>query len=143
MSDVLPEAGTPFGDRVRKRLADSQVIWLTSIGADGTPQPNPVWFVWDGADSVLVYNRPVALRLKHVVANPRVALNLDGDSHGGDIIVLTGDAALAPDAAASDVNAAYLAKYGASMVQISGSAAAFAADYSVPLSVRIDKVRGN
>ncbi|WAX58089.1 hypothetical protein M6B22_04785 [Jatrophihabitans cynanchi] len=36
---VLPAAGTPFGDRVRERLADEQVIWLTTVGADGTPQP--------------------------------------------------------------------------------------------------------
>ena len=43
---VLPDAGTPFGDRVRERLVDEQVIWLTTVGADGTPQPNPVWFLW-------------------------------------------------------------------------------------------------
>jgi PPOX class probable F420-dependent enzyme len=143
MADVLPEAGTPFGDRVRQRLTDSQVIWLTSIGVDGTPQPNPVWFLWDGADSVLVYSRPLALRLKHIVANPRIALNLDGDGKGGDIIVLSGAAALAPDTAASDANAGYLAKYGDAMARVSGSTAEFAADYPIALSVRVDKIRGH
>jgi PPOX class probable F420-dependent enzyme len=119
------------------------VIWFTSVGPDGTPQPNPVWFLWDGADSVLVYNRPLALRLRHIAAGPRVTLNLDGDGKGGDIIVLSGNAALAPDAAAADGNAAYLAKYGDAMARVSGTAAGFAADYPVALVVRLDKVRGH
>ncbi len=44
---------TPFGARVAQRLREEHLIWLTTVGADGTPQPNPVWFLWDGA-SVLV-----------------------------------------------------------------------------------------
>ena len=24
------------------------MIWLTTMGSDGTPQPTPVWFLWDG-----------------------------------------------------------------------------------------------
>lgn len=143
MAELLPEAGTPFGDRVRRRLTDSMVIWFTSVGSDGTPQPNPVWFLWDGADSVLVYNRPRALRLRHIAVSPRVSLNLDGDGKGGDIIVLSGDAALAPDVAAADTNAAYVAKYGDAMARVSGTAAGFAADYPSALVVRLDRVRGH
>jgi len=45
---VFPDPNTPFGERVQRRLATSKVIWLTTVGADGTPQPNPVWFVVDG-----------------------------------------------------------------------------------------------
>ena len=74
---VVPDG--QFGDRVRTRLRDSKVIWLTTVGADGTPQPNPVWFLWDGDSSVLVYNRTDAHRLAHVAAHPQVALHLDGD----------------------------------------------------------------
>lgn len=47
-SDVLPDADSEFGQRVRARLRDEQVIWFTTVGADGTPQPNPVWFIWQG-----------------------------------------------------------------------------------------------
>ena len=54
---------TPFGARVRERLRDEHVVWLTTVGADGTPQPNPVWFLWDGADRVLVYNDNRSRRL--------------------------------------------------------------------------------
>ncbi|MFE4564688.1 pyridoxamine 5'-phosphate oxidase family protein [Streptomyces anulatus] len=41
------DAATPFGEEVGKRLAEEHVIWLTTIGADTTPQPNPVWFHWE------------------------------------------------------------------------------------------------
>ena len=54
----LPDAGSNFGRRVRERLRVEQVIWLTTTQADGTPQPNPVWFVWEDPDTLIVYNTP-------------------------------------------------------------------------------------
>ena len=62
MDAVLPDPATPFGARVAQRLREDAVIWLTSVAADGTPQPNPVWFLWD-SHTVLVYNQPTARRL--------------------------------------------------------------------------------
>jgi hypothetical protein len=38
---------TDFGKRAAERLAKEKVIWLTTVGVDGAPQPNPVWFVWE------------------------------------------------------------------------------------------------
>ena len=38
---VIPD--NAFGDRVRRRLRDAELIWFTTTSADGTPQPNPVW----------------------------------------------------------------------------------------------------
>jgi predicted pyridoxine 5'-phosphate oxidase superfamily flavin-nucleotide-binding protein len=29
-------------------LHEAHVIWLTTVDADGTPHPNPVWILWDG-----------------------------------------------------------------------------------------------
>ena len=40
-NQVLPDPSTTFGKRVRERLAEEIVVWLTTVGADGTPQPNP------------------------------------------------------------------------------------------------------
>jgi predicted pyridoxine 5'-phosphate oxidase superfamily flavin-nucleotide-binding protein len=42
---ALPDSGTAFGERVRRRLREEQVIWITTVGKDGTPQPNPVGFL--------------------------------------------------------------------------------------------------
>lgn len=142
MSETLPQVGTPFGDRVRQRLRDERVIWLTTIGADGTPQPNPVWFLWQEPDSLLVYNRADAHRLVHVAARPRVALHFDGDGRGGDVVVLTGSAAVEPGAPLAHEHPEYLAKYVDAATRVGGSPAEFAAQYPVALRVRVDKVRG-
>lgn len=142
MTEVLPEAGTPFGDRVRQRLGDSQVIWLTTTGADGTPQPNPVWFLWQDPASVLIYNRTDAHRLAHIAVRPRVALHFDGDGHGGDIVVLTGSAAVATDVPPAHEHPEYAAKYQQAATRMGGSPAQFAAQYPVALRVLVDRIRG-
>jgi PPOX class probable F420-dependent enzyme len=138
---VLPDPETEFGARVRRRLRDEMVIWLTTVGADGTPQPNPVWFVADG-DTVLVYNQTVARRLTHVRHRPRVALNLDGDGGGGDIIVLTGTAEVVDGHPPATDVPAYVAKYAEAAARISGDVPAFAAEYPVAIRIRLDRVRG-
>jgi len=138
--DVLPDANSEYGARVRDRLTTDKTVWLTTIGKDGTPQPNPVWFLWDGADSVLIYNRADAARLNHIRNRPRVALNFDS-TQGGNVVVLTGTAELV-EAPPSNENPEYQAKYAAAAARISGDAESFARAYPVPLRVTFTKVRG-
>jgi PPOX class probable F420-dependent enzyme len=139
-TDVLPPAGTPFGDRVRERLRDEVFIWMTTVGADGRPQPTPVWFVWDDGD-VLVYSRHNARRLAHLRGNAQVSLHFNANARGGDVVVLSGPAELVDGEPPHDVPA-YLAKYRDQMIRVSGSLEAFSAEYSVPLRVRVDRLRG-
>lgn len=139
--DVFPDPETPFGERVRTRLRDDIVVWLTTIGADGTPQPNPVWFIDEG-ETILVYNRPNANRLTHIRTRPRVALSFDSDGHGGDIVVLTGRAEIVSDQPPAHEIPAYVDKYGVAAAGISGSVEAFAVDYSVALRISVERVRG-
>jgi PPOX class probable F420-dependent enzyme len=141
MTDVFPDPGTEFGARVAQRLRDETVVWLTTVGADGTPQPNPVWFLADGA-TMLVYNQPFAKRLAHIRRNPRVALNFDGDRHGGNIVVLTGRAEILDNQPLSHEVPAYQDKYGRAAAQISGDVEAFSAEYSVAIRITIERVRG-
>jgi PPOX class probable F420-dependent enzyme len=144
-ADVLPDPDpdSDFGRRARARLRDDRIIWLTTMGADGTPQPNPVWFVWHDPDRVVVYCQPGALRLRHIAARPRVSLNLDGDDRGGDIVVLAGSALIDPSLPSADADPAYDAKYADPMANVSGSAAQFAASYSVGVRITVDRVRGH
>lgn len=140
-SDVFPDPSTRFGARVRRRLLDEKVIWFTTVGADGTPQPNPVWFLAED-DTLLIYNRPDAFRLTHIRRNPRVTLNFDGDGQGGDIIVLSGTAEILDDQPLAHEIPSYMDKYASSAVRVSGDVAAFAAAYPIAVKVRIDRVRG-
>ena len=57
---MLIDTATDFGRRVAQHLEQDRLIWLTTVGQDGTPRPSPVWFVWDGA-SVLMYSVPVRI----------------------------------------------------------------------------------
>lgn len=139
---VLPDPTTPFGERVARRLRQESVIWFTTVATDGTPQPNPVWFLWEGADTILIYNLRTAHRLDHIRRRPEVSLNFDGDGSGGDVIVLTGHAEVASDVPGPDELPAYVEKYGDPMIQVSGGREAFAQRYSVPVRVTLRRIRG-
>ncbi|AYY12500.1 TIGR03667 family PPOX class F420-dependent oxidoreductase [Actinobacteria bacterium YIM 96077] len=141
-SDVLPDPATPFGRRVRERLRDEWLIWLTTVGKDGTPQPNPVWFLWDGADQILTYNLPDAYRMGHMAARPQVSLHFNSNQDGGDIVVLRGVAERVHDEAPPHESGPYLDKYRSGMIHVSGSIEAFGTTYSAPVRIRITRVRG-
>ena len=67
MAFQLPDAATPFGERVARRLRDEKVMWFTTMSDRGTPQPTPIWFLWDEASSsFLIYSRADAKRLEHL-----------------------------------------------------------------------------
>jgi PPOX class probable F420-dependent enzyme len=131
-----------FGQRVARRLQEDGIIWLTTVSSDGTPQPRPVWFLWDG-ESFLIYSRPATQKLGHIARHPRVSLNLDGDGRGGDIVVFTGTARVEPDAPPADQVPAYVEKYGWGFQRIGMTPAQFAESYSVALRIRPDRLRGH
>ena len=135
------DEGTEFGARVARHLRDEIVVWLTTVTPRGAPLPMPVWFVWDGAESISMYSQPGA-RIRNIEANPRVSLNFAGDGRGGDIVVLSGEAAIDHDAPA-DQDADYLAKYGEHIARIGMTPDTFAERYSVPVRIRLGRLRGH
>lgn len=86
---------TEFGQRIARRLAEELIIWLVTTGKDGTPQPSPVWFVWDG-ETVLIFSKPDAPKVRNIQACSRVALHFNSDARGWDVVVFTSTAALDP-----------------------------------------------
>jgi PPOX class probable F420-dependent enzyme len=140
-SEVIPDRATAYGERVRRRLTDEMTIWLTTVGRDGTPQPNPVGFLWDGGDSLLTYTQTEARRLANIRRQPLVSLNFDSNG-GGDIVVLTGIAEILDDYPAVPDNPAWLDKYGQAIDARFGSAVKFAERFSVPVRIHLSRVRG-
>lgn len=147
---VLPEAGTAFGDTVRARLREETVIWLTTVAASGTPQPNPVWFLWQpdpdddwGDGSFLIYHDNTAQRLRTLTERPRVSLNFNS-VNGGGITVFTGTVELLENHPAAHEVPEYAAKYQPLMLRngVQRELAAFMAKYSIVTRIRPDKVRG-
>jgi len=144
MTFQLPDQSTPFGERVARRLHDDRLIWFTTVDAKGTPQPTPVWFLWDAATStILIYSRSDARRLAHVQQNPRVALNFDGNGYGGDIIVITGEAQVSSADPSADQLPAYVEKYRDFIATRYQTPENFASIYSVALRIRPIALRGH
>lgn len=138
----LIDTNTEFGQRVARRLTAERIAWLTTIDSEGRPQPRPVWFLWEG-ETILIYSRPDTAKLRHIQRNPHVALNLDGDGLGGDIIVLTGEASLDAAAPPADQVPAYVEKYQPGFARIRMTPAQFALAYPVAIRIRLSKLRGH
>jgi PPOX class probable F420-dependent enzyme len=136
------DQSTEFGARVARHLREEIVVWMTTVTPAGSPLPMPVWFLWDGAESVAMYSRPGA-RVRNIEANPHVALNFAGDNRGGDIVVLSGDAAIDNGAPPADRAGEYRAKYDEHIARIGMSPEAFVQRYSVPVRIQLTRLRGH
>ena len=71
-----------------------------------------------------------------------MALNFDGDGDGGDIVVLSGTAAVGPRPARREGDPAYLAKYDEHIARIDMTPETFAREYSVPVHIRLTGLQG-
>ncbi len=135
------DTGTKLGARVEQRLREEQVIWLTAVDAHSIPQPNPVWFLWDGS-SILIYSQPQAKKVAHIRKNPHVALNFNATEDGSDVAVITGEAHVEENALPVNANKVYAEKYRQGMADIGQTADSMARDYSTLIRVTPKHLRG-
>jgi PPOX class probable F420-dependent enzyme len=91
------------------RLKRELVIWLATVGRDGHPHAVPVWFWWDGK-SFLIYAIP-GQKVRDIQANPNVALHLNSDPAGDDVVRIDGTAKIDPKHPPANRVAGYLRKY--------------------------------
>ncbi|KAA8886610.1 TIGR03667 family PPOX class F420-dependent oxidoreductase [Nocardia colli] len=135
------DPSTAFGAKVVARLGTEPVIWLTTVGATGTPQPNPVWFQWRD-DEFLLFSKPDQAKLRNLARNPRVSLNFNSTEWGGEVMVFTGTARIDDVAATPDEIATYTTKYADGLQDLGLSAEQFFAEYSAIVRIRPDRLRG-
>jgi PPOX class probable F420-dependent enzyme len=126
-------------DHTRSRLTDEPIIWMTTVRPDGRPQASPVWFLYEG-DEILVFSKK-SPRVTNVRTNPAVALNLEGNGEGGDIVTIEGTARLVEDEPPSTANADYVAKYEARMARNGWTPQRFAELYPVAIRITCDRGR--
>jgi PPOX class probable F420-dependent enzyme len=137
---VLDEK-TEFGARAARRLREEIIGWLTTVSPEGAPQPVPIWFLWDGSRSILLYSRPGKRKLQNIEANPKVSVNLDSDGVEADIVVCWGEARPSNDPPAAEV-AEYVEKYAERIAALGWTPESFAADFSVPLRIELSRIHG-
>ena len=128
-----------LGVHVAKRLREEQILWLTTVDSDGTPQPNPVWFYWDGK-TIHIRSQPSSHRLTNITRNPKVSINFQTDKEGGDVAVLTGDATIDRNPPAPDPK--YIEKYRKEIPKIGHTPESLGAAYNVLIRIAPNRLRG-
>lgn len=130
-----------LAQRVEDQVANELVVWLTTTSADGTPQPNPVWFIPDG-DDIIVYSHRTAARNRNIERNRRVSLNFNSDRHANHMTVLTGTIRVDTALPSAHKNPDYIAKYGDLIPGLGMTPETYGETYSVAFRITVDKIRG-
>jgi PPOX class probable F420-dependent enzyme len=142
MSLTIDES-TEFGARAARHLREDRLVWLTTVNPSGTPVPSPVWFWWDEPDSVLMFSQAGTPRTRNIAVNPRVSLNFGGDGQGGDIVVLSGRAAVDDATGPASGVAPYLEKYAWGLERLELTPEQFSERYRVPVRIALTRLRGH
>lgn len=133
---------TKFGRAVKRHLKNQYVIWLTTVDSMLTPQPRPVWFLWED-DSFLIFSKPNAYKLRHIAQHPKVALHFNTDETGDKhVIVFSGEASIDARVAPAHQVRAYLKKYKSGILDLHMTPEGFSAEYSVAIRIKPTDVRG-
>ena len=131
-----------FGHAVQRHLKEQYVIWLTTIDSNLTPQPRPVWFIYQD-DSFLIFSQAKAHKVAHLKKNPRVALNFNTDETGDKhVIVFTGEAFIDTECPPAHEVPSYFQKYKDGIAELDMTPEGFSRDYSVAVRIRPAEVRG-
>lgn len=132
-----------FGRVAKKNIQSEYFIWLTTVDFHGTPQPRPVWFIWEN-DSFLVYSQVKAFKLKHIRINPQVALHFNTADALGEkrFVVFAGTAKIDKKALPANKNRAYMKKYKSGIKGLNTMPEQFGAEYSVAIRISPANLRG-
>jgi PPOX class probable F420-dependent enzyme len=122
------------------RLRREKIAWLTTVRRDAQPQSSPVWFLWRD-NEIVVYSKPTTQKVRNIKENRQVAVHLRDIDEGSDIVSIEGiaeiDDAYPTAAAIPD----YVKKYRAMITDIKMDPDSFAKSYSVPIRIRLTKLR--
>lgn len=129
-----------FTPEQSKMIQSAYYMWLTTVRADGMPQPTPIWFIWDNG-TFLLYSRPNKQKLKNISQNAKVALSFNKDDEAEDFIVILGEAAVDEKVPPSNLNPAYVEKYAEGIKGLNWTPESMAAMFSVPIRITPVQVR--
>ena len=121
--------------QVRSRLKKDLVIWIATVGTDGRPHAVPVWFCWDDGKSFLIYSVP-GQKIRDIKANPNVALHLNTDPEGGNVVRIDGTAKLQRSQPPAYRVPAYVRKYREQMKGFDWTPKVFSEKYHIAIRVR-------
>jgi PPOX class probable F420-dependent enzyme len=137
------DLNSKFGRFAKKHLKSEYFIWLTTVDSTNTPQPRPVWFIWDN-DTVLIFSQPKAHKVKHIHINSHVSLHFNTEDKQGDkrLIVITGTAKIEKESPPANKVRAYIRKYKSGIIGLNSTPLQFSQEYSVAIRITPTNLRG-
>src|SRR4051794_39895252 len=78
---------------ISQELLDRDLTRLAYVAKDGTPRNVPIGFTWNGRELVMCTSKN-APKLRHLRANPAVALTIDTEVFPPHILLIRGQAEL-------------------------------------------------
>jgi len=133
---------TDFGRKVEGFLDREYVVWLTTVGADLTPQPRPVWFIWQDG-TFLIYSQSHAHKVRHLASHPNVSLHFNADATADkDVIVFAGTAVIDLSSPAAHLVPTYFEKYRTGIAGLNMTPEEFSREYPVAIRVSPRSMRG-
>jgi PPOX class probable F420-dependent enzyme len=133
-----------INEQLKKRLYEEKTVWLTTVREDGTPQPVPVWYLWNG-ETFLIFSQPTAQKLRNIAHNPKVSLTFAHTDVFGEegFAIITGEAVVDPNSPPSNHIEEYQNKYREGIQTIQWTPERIAAEFSVAIRITPVRVRGD
>ena len=136
------DTSTEFGAKTGRRVEADKLAWLTTVDSKGTPQPNPVWFLWDDG-SFVIFSKPNQAKLANIARSGRVSFNFEATADEEQITIFTGAAELVDRATISqEILDRYAEKYAQGMINIKLPRTEYEASYTEVIRFTPEKVRG-
>ena len=79
--------------RIERFLETEPVVWLSTIGEDGSPHLVPTWFAWDGSE-IVIRSKPGASKVRNLQRDPRAMLAMGDAEDDFDVGLLRATARL-------------------------------------------------
>jgi PPOX class probable F420-dependent enzyme len=131
-----------FGRAVKQHLENEYVIWLTTVDSNLTPQPRPVWFIWEDG-SFLIFSQAKAHKVAHIKKNAKVALHFNTDETGDKhVIVFVGEASIDENCPPAYQVAAYFEKYEQGISDLDMTPEGFSDEYCIAIRIKPTEIRG-
>jgi PPOX class probable F420-dependent enzyme len=73
--EQMTTAAVSIPDELRDLLERPLIVDLATVREDGTPQVNPMWFVWDG-EFIRFTHTNFRRKYRNIRANPAVAISI-------------------------------------------------------------------
>ena len=136
------DLNTKFGRFAKKCIKSEYFVWLTTVDSTGTPQPRPVWFLWED-ESFLIFSQAKAHKVAHIKKNPKVALHFNTDKTGDKhVIVFVGDASIDANCPPAHEVPKYFKKYKEGISNLDMTPEGFSDEYCIAIRIHPTEIRG-